>query len=175
MPAGCGTVFKVTTEGVETVIHSFAAGNDGALPGAGLVNVSGTLYGTTPAGGASANCPGGGDVPPGCGTIFTVTAAGSESVVYAFLGGDDGAVPIDGLTNVAGVLYGTTFLGGAYSAGTVFSFSKSGREMIDYSFDPAAGDGANPSAGVVNLRGSLYGTTRNGGANGTGTVFQITR
>lgn len=59
---GYGTVFKVTPKGTETVLHSFAAGNDGAYPYAGVIaDAPGNLYGTTYAGGAH-----------GLGTVFEI-------------------------------------------------------------------------------------------------------
>src|SRR3954464_15485753 len=49
----CGTVFKLTPDGQETILHAFTAGNDGAHPFAGLVRDGhGDFYGTTPEGGA---------------------------------------------------------------------------------------------------------------------------
>jgi uncharacterized repeat protein (TIGR03803 family) len=119
---GCGTVFKVTPLGVENVVHSFQGGSDGANPNAGLVNVGGTLYGTTTqgGGGTGAYCANG-----GCGTVFKVTPAGVESVLYSFQGGSDGDTPSGDLINVGGTLYGTTQYGGGTGCigpgcGTVF-------------------------------------------------------
>ena len=76
-----------------------------------MINVGGTLYGTTADGGAN-----------GKGTVFSVTKSGKESVVYSFAGGSDGAIPTAGLVNVRGTLYGTTADGGGpNNYGTVFS------------------------------------------------------
>jgi uncharacterized repeat protein (TIGR03803 family) len=50
--AGCGVLFKVTTSGVETVLHRFSNSPDGSNPLGGLIAVNGTLYGTTAVGGA---------------------------------------------------------------------------------------------------------------------------
>jgi uncharacterized repeat protein (TIGR03803 family) len=46
-----GTVFSITTSGTLTVLHRFGGSGDGDEPVAGLINVNGTLYGTTRAGG----------------------------------------------------------------------------------------------------------------------------
>jgi uncharacterized repeat protein (TIGR03803 family) len=63
---GCGTVFKLTPDGEQSVLHSFKGGSDGAEPLFGLIaDKLGNLYSTTYEGG-SANCSG------GCGTIFKV-------------------------------------------------------------------------------------------------------
>lgn len=171
--AGCsnqnyGTVFKMTTAGAETVLHSFAGGSDGAVPYAGLTNVRGTLYGTTSAGGGT-GCGG-----KGCGTVFKITTAGTETIVYSFKGGTDGAQPLAQLTNVGGMLYGTTYYGGgsSSSAGTVFKIKTSGKETVLYRF-AGSPDGQSPAGGVIDVGGVLYGTTIAGGTNDGGTIFSL--
>ena len=169
-----GTVFSVNaTAGVETVLYSFCnqpSCADGANPAAGLIDLSGTLYGTTSKGGAS-----------GGGTVFSVnTKTGAETAVYSFCSHAncaDGASPMAGLINVNGILYGTTAGGGAKGSGTVFGVSpKIGVETIVYSFSGAQSwDGANPMAGPVNVGGTFYGTTYKGGVYGlnSGTIFKF--
>lgn len=120
---GCGTVFKITTSGVETVVHSFAGGSDGNNPEAGLIDVDGTLYGTTDIGGGT-GCITAYSI--GCGTVFKVTSDGKERIVHNFTGPPaDGKYPYAGLLEVDGTLYGTTSGGGRGCAGpgcgTVFS------------------------------------------------------
>jgi uncharacterized repeat protein (TIGR03803 family) len=115
---GCGTVFKITTSGAETVLYRFAGGSDGEYPDAALTYVRGTLYGTTALGGTKA-C----GAPFGCGTVLRLTTAGSETVLHRFGSGSDGWAPQAGLTNVNGTLYGTTPQGGTYRDGTVYSLS----------------------------------------------------
>jgi len=169
---GCGTVFKITTKGVETVLYSFKGGNDGAYPRAALIDVAGTLYGTTEYGGAN-----------NAGTVFKITTAGAEKVLHSFGNGNDGAYPYAGLIDVGGTLYGTTYNGGTgsctYGCGTVFKITMKGVETVLYSFKGGS-DGANPWAGLIDVAGTLYGTTENGGGGGTsctyacGTVFKIT-
>jgi uncharacterized repeat protein (TIGR03803 family) len=158
-----GTVFAITTSGKETVLHSFGAGSDGADPMGGLINVDGTLYGTTYSQ----------HVQNTCGTVFSITTSGKETILHSFKGGTDGAEPEAGLVNVDGALYGTTYVGGAYGAGTVFSIVPSGTETLVHSFG-ASGDGVEPEAGLISVNGTLYGTTFFGGANGYGTVFSVT-
>jgi uncharacterized repeat protein (TIGR03803 family) len=63
----------------------------------GLLDVNGTLYGTTFSGGTS-----------NAGTVYSVSTSGVVKVLYSFKGGSDGAHPIGGLIDVKGVLYGTT-------------------------------------------------------------------
>jgi len=104
----------------------------------------------------------------------------SETVLHSFTGyPGDGATPYAGLVRDAqGNLYGTTFEGGASSAGTVFKVDTTGKESVLYSFTGTGGDGAAPYAGLVqDAQGNLYGTTYQGGdlacAYGCGTVFKV--
>jgi uncharacterized repeat protein (TIGR03803 family) len=152
------------TTWTETVIHSFTGGSDGALPIAGLIlDASGDLYGTTANGGAD-----------DAGTVFKLTPTGTETVLYPFTGGSDGAYPQAGLiADGSGNLYGTTNSGGESGNGTVFQLTPTGAETVLYSFT-GSGDGANPTAGLVaDGSGNLYGTT-NSGAGTYGTVFKLT-
>src|SRR5579863_914861 len=160
-PNGAGTAFSITPSGTETVLHSFgSASGDGAYPAAGLMNVNGTLDGTTSEGGVF-SCSG-----EGCGTEFSMTTSGNETVGFNF-DYKDGAYPIAGLINVKGTLYGTTVNGGAKSCssqgcGTVFSITRStgsGVETVLHSFAGGNGDGEYPHAGLINVKGTLYGTT----------------
>src|SRR5579863_226662 len=77
--AGDGTVFRVTTAGTEKVMHSFGNGADGAFPSTSLIDVGGTLYGTTEAGGTHWN----GSSEYFCGAIFSIDEAGREHVLYS--------------------------------------------------------------------------------------------
>jgi uncharacterized repeat protein (TIGR03803 family) len=172
---GCGTIFAATSNGLESVIYRFHGGSDGANPYAGLINVNGTLYGTTYSGGGRSQCS------TGCGTIYSTTTSGSEEVLWRFAGGTDGAHPYAGLINVNGTLYGTTFFGGSSSqcpsgCGTIFALTTNGRThlySVIYRFQGGS-DGSNPYAGLINVNATLYGTTRYGGAHDAGTVFSVT-
>lgn len=169
--SGDGTVFAITPSGTETVLYNFKGGTrDGAHPElAPLVDVDGTLYGTTWAGG-SRHCG-----REGCGTVFAVTPSGKERVVYIFQAGPaDGAFPDAPVVDVGGTLYGTTEEGGADSSGTVFAITASGTETILHSFAGTTTDGRYPVAGLLNVGGTLYGTTVEGGSYGAGTVFTLT-
>jgi uncharacterized repeat protein (TIGR03803 family) len=173
---GCGTVFSITTSGKENVLYAFAGGTDGANPRAALLDVKGVLYGTTSNGGGS-GCSG----YSGCGTVFSVTTGGSESVLYRFQNAD-GANPAAALIDVGGTLYGTTTYGGSYSqcgygegCGTVFSVSLTGSEAVVYNFTGSS-DGAYPVTSLLDVNGTLYGTTTNEGNTNCycGTVFSVT-
>jgi uncharacterized repeat protein (TIGR03803 family) len=168
---GCGTIFSVTTKGTSRVLYRFTGEPDGERPAAALINMKDKLYGTTLAGGVHL-CGGG-----GCGTVFSVTTAGTEKVLYSFGGGpSDGATPTGNLINVNGTLYGTTQGGGAYGHGTVFSITTTGAERVLYSFGGSP-DGATPEAGLIYVNGALYGTTEGGGGSecdlGCGTIFRV--
>jgi uncharacterized repeat protein (TIGR03803 family) len=165
-----GTVFSVTPSGTENVIYAFHGGKqDGRYPYASLVNLNGTLYGTTVHGGAHS-----------LGTVFSVTPSGTEQVLHSFQGkaGDDGAFPYAGLTVVNGTLYGTTSQGGVgcgsvSGCGTVFSITPSGTETVIYSF-ACKRDGCFPYAPLLALNGKLYGTAGGGAKGSSGVVFSVT-
>jgi uncharacterized repeat protein (TIGR03803 family) len=168
--SGCGAVFAIRRSGKETLLYSFAGGSgDGQSPLAGLLNVNGTLYGTTYGGGAGCGSS-------GCGTVFSITPTGKETVLHSFKGVPDGLAPGASLTVLNGTLYGTTESGGTGycndGCGTVFSITTSGKETVLHSFS-GSGDGVFPDAGLVNVGDTLYGTTYDGGANGAGTVFSL--
>jgi uncharacterized repeat protein (TIGR03803 family) len=180
---GCGTVYKlVAAKRTETVVYSFLGGKDGEDPQAALLNVGGTLYGTTASGGGT-GCGG-----SGCGTVFALNpTTGAEIVLHSFAGGTDGSTPDAELVNIGGTVYGTTYLGGGTGNGgngfgTVFALNPStGAETVVHSF-AGAPDGALPRAALVNVSGTLYGTTFSGGSGtacsihgvaGCGTVFTI--
>ena len=176
---GCGTVFKIDTVGVETVLYSFTGGADGKFPaGRLLLDSMGNLYGTASEGG-NVNCGRFGMY--GCGVVFKVNSGGTENVLYSFTGGADGGQPLAGLIrDSAGNFYGTTFSAGDLSrncalnngCGVVFELSKSGQETVLYTFTNGT-DGANPTADLVrDSAGNLYGTTKLGGA-GYGLVFEV--
>jgi uncharacterized repeat protein (TIGR03803 family) len=175
---GCGTIYSLDTSGNERVVYRFTGGKDGAAPLAGAV-AGDVLYGTTSAGGGTAQCSG------GCGTVFKVSASGrSESVLHAFGAGDDGASPVSGLARSGSIFYGTTQYGGRATplcpsgCGTVFSIRPNGSERVIYRFNGGK-DGANPVASLFAVGGHLYGTTQYGGrstpfcATGCGTIFKI--
>ncbi|HET6275809.1 MAG TPA: choice-of-anchor tandem repeat GloVer-containing protein [Candidatus Cybelea sp.] len=173
---GCGTLFSIGTDGTSyRVLYRFAGGSDGGAPAAGLIAVGATLYGTTRLGGVATRL-----CSNGCGTVFAVSASGTERVIYRFKGGKDGAHPIARLVAASGALYGTTQYGGLQTAlcatgcGTLFQMSTAGikKTIHNYAYGPKSSDGAYPAAGATVLNGKLYGTTLGGGRFGDGTVFE---
>jgi hypothetical protein len=194
----------------ETVLYIFKghAQNDGATPEGGLViDQAGNLYGTTGYGGSGPCTLLGGAV--GCGTVYELSPPAkqgdpwTETVLYSFQGGKDGYVASgDLLFDKAGNLYGTTLFGGGKGTtcnslyggqcGTVFKLSPpktkgdKWTETVLHRFagvnaGQEFGDGASPNGGLVlDSKGTVYGTTFNGGYNcphrsnqGCGTVFQL--
>jgi uncharacterized repeat protein (TIGR03803 family) len=162
-----------------TSLYSFQGGGDGWRPYGNLTSLNGLLYGTTYLGGDT-ECSFFSD-SSGCGTIYSVTTSGSENVVYTFTNAPDGALPIGGLANVNGTLYGTTEEGGANSFGTAFSYAGDGDNIL-HSFNASQTDGNQPFATQLLSGGKLYGTTLlgggadcNGDSNfGCGTVYSMT-
>jgi hypothetical protein len=164
----------------EKVLYAFN-GPDGAYPNPVITGPNGVLYGTTTYGGAYlSQC-----YALGCGTVFQLTPPGNgqsawtETVLYSFSGGADGAGPSARMTLGAnGVLYGTTYAGGTNNVGTVFALTPppSGQtnwtESVLYSFTGAA-DGGYPLAAITDLRGSLYSTTESFGALNGGVAFRL--
>jgi uncharacterized repeat protein (TIGR03803 family) len=186
---GGGTVFELTppaagqTQWNERELWSFGGAGDGSKPYGGVVMFAGRLYGTTYYGGKA-----------GVGTIFQITpnATDPEVILYEFCsqGGGlctDGSSPEASLiVDQYGNLYTTTLGGGAYGKGTVFELISPGTSqtewtpMVRHDFCGAAcKDGSAPKAallmkGDLTNGGKLYGTTSTGGANGEGTVFELT-
>jgi uncharacterized repeat protein (TIGR03803 family) len=154
----------------ETVLHSFSGGTDGSYPVAALIaDSSGNLYGTTRYGGAN-----------GEGTVFELAesnGAWTETILYSFLGGNDGASPAAAVVmDASGNLYGTTRLGGAENAGTAFELKPvngSWQESVIWTFT-GGDDGGSPQASLTPLAGGeLIGTTPQGGTKDSGTVFAL--
>ena len=167
---GAGTIFRITTAGQLTTLYNFS-GSDGSTPFGPMIQGSdGNFYGCTYFGGDN-----------GDGTVFMMTPSGALTVLYSFSGADG--------NNPAGALvqgqnsnfYGTTKNGGSNNNGTIFEIDASGNLTTLYNFTviPSGSinnvDGANSYCGLIQTSdGSLYGTTSGGGANGKGTVFQLT-
>jgi|HubBroStandDraft_6_1064221.scaffolds.fasta_scaffold04806_2 uncharacterized repeat protein (TIGR03803 family) len=160
---GCGTVFKIASNGTLTTLHRFGGG-DGSFPTGALVRGNdGLFYGVTTYGGSNF-------CSDGCGTIFTITAEGAMTTLYSFTGhSTDGDEPISGLIQATnGLFYGTT----EYGYGTIYKVSTGGKLAEVFAFDGA--DGSEPFGGLLQgTDGAFYGTTNAGGTDNDGTVFSL--
>jgi uncharacterized repeat protein (TIGR03803 family) len=176
---GCGTVFKLAPNPdgswTESMLHNFT-GTDGLSPHARVIfDQAGNLYGTTSYGG-----------PYQGGSVFELTPNGdgswTEKVLHSFCRNgcrrSDGSVPYAGLIfDRMGSLYGTTEMGGASNAGTVFKLaprSNGGWNEVQLYQFTGGNDGWFPMAGLsFDQAGHLYGTTEDGGYYGEGVVFKL--
>src|SRR6266404_3936923 len=150
---------------------------DGANPQAGLIaDANGNLFGTTQRGANNR------------GTVFEIakTAGGyaSTPTVLVSFNGTNGADPEAGLiADANGNLFGTTASGGANGGGTVFEIAKiaggyasTPTVLVSFCSQTSCAGGAEPVAGLIaDANGNLFGTTRSGGANDLGTVFEIAK
>jgi len=161
---GAGVIFEVATGGTESVVHNFGGAGDGITPeGAGIIDASGNMYGTTAFGGASND-----------GTIWELAADGTYTVLHSFAS-DEGAYFRGRLIeDKAGNLYGTALFGGADNGGTVFEYSAKGQLTVLHTFSGSGTDGADPEHGVVmDKSGNLFGVTAFGGTYNGGVVYEI--
>jgi uncharacterized repeat protein (TIGR03803 family) len=185
---GCGTIFKLSPQGVITTLYTFCAQmscSDGISPWAALVlGTDGNFYGTTYSGG---------DPNYSAGTVFKMTPTGTLTTLYQFCQKSacaDGGHPSGQLVQGPdGNFYGTTRIGGdrtncPQGCGTVFRITPNGALTTLHALN--IGEGAMPSAGLtLGKDGNFYGTASTGGnvaayfcaqdtQLGCGTVFRIT-
>jgi uncharacterized repeat protein (TIGR03803 family) len=172
---GNGAIFGINTDGTSFQnLHTFSAfdtpnsptNTDGGHPYGKLLLLGNVLYGTTSGGGESGN-----------GAIFSLNTDGTGFTnLHSFSGTDDGENLLTGLTLAGNVLYGTAFAGGTWGWGTIFAINTNGsgfRTLYHFKGSSNFGsDGAGPS-GLICQGDILYGSTRSGGSQDFGTVFQI--
>ncbi len=170
-----GSVFKVSTSGALTTLHSFDV-VDGVSPyGTLLLASNGNFYGTTnQAGGCT-------EENEGCGTVFTISPTGTFKTLYNFCSQSacaDGEFPVGGLIEGSdGNFYGTTNAGGNPSCvgggcGTIYRITAGGVLTTLHQFNGT--DGEYPTPALIEVRnGVFYGTTSSGGAKNDGTVFFV--
>jgi len=161
---GNGVIYRMTKSGVYTVVHRFAADDDGNFPTGGLTQgTDGAIYGTTYAS------------TPGYGTIFKLNSSGF-STVYRFDGYDGQGGPLsDLLIDAAGNIYGTTSGDyGIVGVGSVFRLSPQGEMTVLKEF-VRTDIGVYPGGALAfGADGRLYGATPRTGVLNTGTIFAIT-
>jgi len=158
-------VFTVNpASGSEQVIFTFSSESTGIAPESELINISGTLYGTTAGGGGHYT-----------GTVYSInTATNAETVIYSFdsNAGFDASNPGAAVLNVNGTLYGAGEHGGAYTAGGIYTVATStGAESLVYSFTGA--NDAEANEGLTKLDGTLFAAVAQGGQHSTGEILSI--
>jgi uncharacterized repeat protein (TIGR03803 family) len=186
---GAGVVYRLALNAkgkwVETVLHDFGSGNDGASPLSGVTfDAAGNLYGATYYGGKN-SCRYGGD-SVGCGTVYELSPGQNgkwtEKVLYNFQqNGTDGFFPDSRLIfDASGNLYGTDTAGGSggcpvWGCGTVFEVTPgvngAWTEATLHSFDDT--DGNEASNLVMDASGNLYGATIEGGPTNGGVIYEL--
>ena len=174
---GLGTVYELSRSDDHwrfTTLYAFKDQPDGALPYGGLIfGQRGDLYGTTYYAGAN-----------DFGTVYKLShkrGTWTESVLYSFKGGRDGASPISSLvSDAAGNLYGTTSDGGAASCvcGVIFKLTQSAdgswTESVAYRFPGVPRPGFAYNGMVPDAAGNFYGATVHGGRGNDGAIYQFT-
>jgi uncharacterized repeat protein (TIGR03803 family) len=155
----CGTVFKINSAGRQTVLYSFAGGNDGSSPLAALVrDTAGNLYGTTLGGNNTS-----------ASTVFKVAPNRKETVLHVFDPSFNACCQDSPLAlDAAGNLYGMSPYGGDFNCGlelacgTLYRLAPSGQFTLFHTFKGK--DGAQPEGGLVrDAKGNLYGAALIGG------------
>ncbi len=186
---GAGVAYRITPDGHYTVIHDF--GNSAATNGPTylesplLLGSDGMLYGVSQGGGTNQG-----------GTVYKMTTSGVVTILHSFANstsaGTDPNAPDGPLTEFSpGMLYGVTFLGGAYGVGTLYKVATDGSSFTSaYDFGYGIGGDSNPVSqegeypyGALTLGsdGNLYGATEEGGnftidqdGDSLGQVYQVT-
>ena len=175
--ATCGTIFKLAPQPSppwqETVLFNFDCYSLGKNPHGGVTfDPSGSLDGTTVAGGSGGAC-----ASDGCGLVFQLTPK-MENVLHSFTAGNDGFGPGGGVVyDRSGNVFGTTPDGGKYSEGIVYEVSHSGthwNERVIHAFTGGKDGGVGSLGSLwIDASGNLYGVTELGGAHSAGTVFKL--
>jgi hypothetical protein len=182
---GCGTIFRLVRpakQGIswtEEQLHVFSGDHDGGLPYAGVVfDKDRDLYGSASGGGINAQ-----------GTIFCLRRpAGKKRLwqlitLHEFSGGNDGQNPVGGVVlDFHSKLYGTAEYAQNTSGDVFEMMPRQGgtwKFIILYGFTGSS-NGAQPASNLVfDSKGTLYGTTQNGGTGrncgfaGCGTVYEV--
>lgn len=160
-----GTIFKITPDGIFTVLKHLNIATDGSNPRGRMVQASdGNFYGMTYGGGAK-----------GFGTIFKITSTGVFTTIHSLDKTTEGSNSYSGLTlGKDGNLYGATYYGGSFDYGTVFKCTTTGTLTVLRHLN-APTDGGNCQSELLQASdNNFYGVCYNGGAGGSGTIFKVT-
>ncbi len=199
-----GTIFRITKDGVFTLLHSFnGQGTNGEIaaisPTSLIEGSDGNFYGTVWQGGGLYDFTAG--TPWDFGFIFKMTVSGDVTILFTFSPGNgpiysaNGGSPMSLVEGTDGKFYGTTLQSPYDSStstntgqGTIFSFDRSSRTLTtlhNFAFDGSEGTTARSQL-MQGPDGALYGATiaynRPGAISGptnvtsayNGNVFRIT-
>jgi uncharacterized repeat protein (TIGR03803 family) len=159
---GYGTIFRLSTEGTETVLHSFDK-TDGESPVGGLTLASdGNFYGTANAGGTY-----------DAGVLFSISTSGKYTILYNFTGSSDAYPDGPPLESLDGNMYGTA-QGADSWGGEVYQYERAaGTFTVIHDFTNTGF--TTPVSPVIRAtNGTLWGTVNEGGSYGYGAAFQMT-
>jgi uncharacterized repeat protein (TIGR03803 family) len=161
-----GTIFKITSTGVLTVLHQFNYTTDGGYPfGSLTLGKDGNFYGLTSGGGTNTY-----------GTIFKMTPAGVFTVLRNFNITTDGSNPRGQMVqDLKGDFYGITYHGGKFGYGTIFRFRLPGTLDTLKSFNGTTDGGVSLGSIMIAKDSNIYGFTYSGGIYNNGTIFRISR
>jgi uncharacterized repeat protein (TIGR03803 family) len=167
-PWGCGTVYKLDSTGILTLLHAFKYATGWNAADGLIADPNGSIYGAAVQGGAN-----------NFGAIFKMSTDGKYKVLHAFASAD-GTDPFGLILDKQGNFYGTASLGGTYGVGTVYKLDRYGNFTVLYNFTGGT-DGRSPwSALILDGSGNLYGVAQGGGDptcdeynEGCGVVFKI--
>ncbi len=170
---GSGTIYKLTLGGKLTVLHNFCpptSCSDGTDSYGLLQGSDGNFYGTTFQGGTSNS-----------GTIFRISPSGEFKVLYNFCAlancADGWSPESPPIQSSDGNFYGTTIGGGSMQGGVLYKLTPSGTYSVVRNFcaySNSSCTGSQPESIVQDASGNFFGITQSGGANGYGSVFEIT-
>src|SRR5258706_140516 len=161
-----GTVFEISPAGEETTLYEFTGTPDGSIPQAGLFrDATGNLYGTTRWGGVN-----------DLGTVFEINAAGAQTVLHSFNGGDGINPDCALIRDSVGNFYGPTSGGGGAATcpsgcGTIYRVNTSGSYQALHRFN--GNDGMTAGSSLLAASGGYFGTTSLGGSHGFGVVYEL--
>lgn len=173
-----GTVFQVTPSGQLKTIYSFCSQPkcaDGQYSiSSPVLGSDGNLYGVVSSGGSYAGSM------TGSGTVYKMTTGGKITILYTFCSTapcNDGQTPNGVTLGYDGNFYGTTYRGGQFNSGTIFSITSTGKFTVLYSFcsQKNCSDGWSPQLPPIQgTDGNFYGVALNGGSLGDGVAYKLT-
>jgi uncharacterized repeat protein (TIGR03803 family) len=166
---GHGVFYTLTTttgSSQAQILYSFGVTSDDASnpTQAPVQGLDGNFYGTSAGGSITPGCP------AGCGTVYRITPAGDETVLYSF-----GTNPADQASPMCSP--GPLTLGsdgnfyGTYCS-VIFQIKPQGQETVLHTM--TAADGQQIANSLLQADdGNFYGVTTTGGENNAGTVFKL--